>query len=77
MPEKHRQMGEWTPDRFIRWAESRRIVVLGFRSTFRVWAMEHVEGASDAAEAALAHQESDRTKKAYQPARHLRSAGRS
>ena len=21
MPEKHRQMGEWTPDRFIRWAE--------------------------------------------------------
>ena len=39
--------------------------------------MEHVEGASDAAEAALAHQESDRTKKAYQPARHLRSAGRS
>ena len=39
MPEKHRQMGEWTPDRFIRWAESRRIVVLGFRSTFRVWAM--------------------------------------
>ena len=21
MPEKHRQMGDWTPDRFIRWAE--------------------------------------------------------
>ena len=21
MPEKHRQMGEWTPERFIRWAE--------------------------------------------------------
>ena len=45
--------------------EGRRITVHGFRSTFRVWAMEQVPGSSEAAEIALAHQESDRTKKAY------------
>lgn len=46
-------------------ADGRRIVVHGFRSTFRVWAMECVQGSSEAAEVALAHEESDRTKRAY------------
>lgn len=45
--------------------EGRPITVHGFRSTFRVWAMESVPGSSEAAELALAHEESDRTKKAY------------
>ena len=46
-------------------AEGRRITVHGFRSTFRVWAMERVPGSSEVAEVALAHEESDRTKRAY------------
>ena len=46
-------------------ADGRRITVHGFRSTFRVWAMECVPGSSEAAEVALAHEESDRTKRAY------------
>ena len=46
-------------------AEGRRIVVHGFRTTFREWAMECVPGSWEAAEAALAHKESDRTKRAY------------
>ena len=45
--------------------DGRPITVHGFRSTFRVWAMECVPGSSEAAEVALAHEESDRTKKAY------------
>ena len=46
-------------------AEGRPITIHGFRSTFCVWAMECVPGSSEAAEVALAHEESDRTKKAY------------
>ena len=46
-------------------AEGRRIVVHGFRSTFRVWVSEAVKGRSKAAEAALSHYESNKTKKAY------------
>ena len=46
-------------------AAGRRITVHGFRTTFRVWAMECVPGSSEAAEIALAHEESDKTKKAY------------
>ena len=46
-------------------AEGRRMTVHGFRSTFRVWAMECVPGSSETAEIALAHEESDKTKKAY------------
>ena len=45
--------------------DGRRIVVHGFRTTFRVWAQECVPGSWEAAEAALAHEESDRTKRAY------------
>ncbi len=46
-------------------ADGRPITVHGFRTTFRVWQMECVPGSSEAAEIALAHQESDTTKKAY------------
>ena len=46
-------------------SDGRRIVVHGFRSTFRVWAMECVPGSAEVAEIALAHEESDTTKKAY------------
>ena len=46
-------------------ADGRPIVVHGFRTTFRVWAMECVPASSEAAEIALAHEESDPTKKAY------------
>ena len=45
--------------------DGRPITVHGFRSTFRVWAMECVPGSSEAAEVALAHEESDRTKKIF------------
>lgn len=45
--------------------DGRPITAHGFRSTFRVWAMECVPGSSETAEVALAHEESDRTKKAY------------
>ena len=46
-------------------ADGRPITVHGFRSTFRVWVMECVPASSEAAEIALAHEESDTTKKAY------------
>ena len=42
-----------------------RITVHGFRTTFRVWQMEREPGFSEAAEIALAHEESNTTKKAY------------
>ena len=45
--------------------EGRRITVHGFRTTFRTWQMECEPGLSEAAEIALAHQESNTTKKAY------------
>ena len=46
--------------------DGRRIVVPhGFRATFRVWAQECVPGSWEAADVALAHAESDRTKRAY------------
>ena len=53
-----RRLGRTDPD-------GRRIVVHGFRSTFCVWAMECVSGSAEVADIALAHQESDSTKKAY------------
>ena len=46
-------------------ADGRPITVHGFRTTLRVWQMECVPGSSEAAEIALAHEESDTTKKAY------------
>ena len=46
-------------------AEGRPITVHGFRATFRVWQMERAPGFSEAAEIALAHEESNSTKKAY------------
>ena len=46
-------------------AEGRRITVHGFRTTFREWQRECVPAASEAAEIALAHEESNTTKKAY------------
>ena len=46
-------------------AEGRRITVHGFRTTFREWQRECVPAASDAAEIALAHEESDTTRQAY------------
>ena len=45
--------------------EGRPITVHGFRATFRVWQMERAPGFSEAAEIALAHEESNSTKKAY------------
>ena len=45
-------------------AEGRPITVHGFRATFRVWQMERAPGFSEAAEIALAHEESNSTKKA-------------
>ena len=46
-------------------AEGRPITVHGFRSTFRVWVMECAPASSEAAEIALAHEESDMTRRAY------------
>ena len=46
-------------------AEGRPITAHGFRTTFRVWQMECAPGFSEAAEIALAHEESNSTKKAY------------
>ena len=46
-------------------AEGRRITVHGFRTTFREWQRECVPASSEAAEIALAHEESNTTKKAY------------
>ena len=46
-------------------AEGGRITLHGFRTTFREWQRECVPAASEAAEIALAHEESDTTKKAY------------
>ena len=46
-------------------ADGRAITLHGFRTSFRVWAMECVPGSSEAAEIALAHEQSDTTKKAY------------
>ena len=46
-------------------ADGRRIVAHGFRATFRVWAIEHARAPREVCEAALAHQESDRTVAAY------------
>ena len=46
-------------------AEGRKITVHGFRSTFRDWQRECVPAASEAAEIALAHEESNTTRQAY------------
>ena len=46
-------------------ADGRRIVAHGFRATFRVWAIEQARAPREVCEAALAHQESDRTVAAY------------
>ena len=46
-------------------ADGRPVTIHGFRSTFRVWVMECQPSSSEAAEIALAHEESDTTKKAY------------
>ena len=45
--------------------EGRRVVTHGFRSTFRVWAMEQAQAPFEVCEAALAHVQSDRTVAAY------------
>ena len=45
--------------------EGRRIVVHGFRSTFRVWAGEQAKANFSACEAALAHIQTDQTVVAY------------
>lgn len=51
-----------------KWADEqgRRITVHGFRSTFRVWCAETVEGSDDIAEIALAHKVEGKVKGAYQ-----------
>ena len=46
-------------------ADGRHIVAHGFRRTFRVWAIEKARAPREVCEAALAHQESDRTVAAY------------
>ncbi len=46
-------------------ADGRRIVAHGFRRSFRVWGIEQARAAREVCEAALAHQESDRTVAAY------------
>ena len=46
-------------------AEGHRITIHGFRATFCTWAQECVPGSWEAAEVALAHQDSDKTRKAY------------
>lgn len=53
-----RKQGRKDPDR-------RPIVAHGFRATFRVWAIEKARAPREVCEAALAHQESDRTVAAY------------
>ena len=45
--------------------EARRVVPHGFRSTFRVWAMEEAQAPFEVCEAALAHVQSDQTVAAY------------
>ena len=45
--------------------EGRRVVPHGFRSTFRVWAMEEAQAPFEVCEAALAHVQSDQTVAAY------------
>ena len=46
-------------------ADGRRIVAHGFRRSFRVWGIEQARAPREVCEAALAHQESDRTVAAY------------
>ena len=46
-------------------AEGRSITLHGFRTTLRDWQRECVPAASEAAEIALAHEESDTTRQAY------------
>ena len=50
-------------------ADGRRIVAHGFRRSFRVWGIEQARAPREVCEAALAHQESDRTVAAYTPRR--------
>ena len=45
--------------------KGRRIVVHGFRSTFRVWAAEQAKASFSVCEAALAHVQTDQTVAAY------------
>ena len=49
----------------LRDEQRRRIVVHGFRSTFRVWAMEQAQASFEVCEAALAHVQVDQTVAAY------------
>ena len=46
-------------------AEGRRITMHGFRATFCTWAQECVPGSWEAAEIALAHQDSNKVRRAY------------
>lgn len=46
--------------------KGRRIVVHGFRSTFRVWAAEQARASFSVCEAALAHAQTDQTVAAYE-----------
>ena len=43
----------------------RRVVLHGFRTTFRVWAMEQARASFEVCEAALAHVQADQTVAAY------------
>ena len=46
--------------------KGRRIVVHGFRSTFRVWAAEQAKASFSVCEAALAHAQTDQTVAVYE-----------
>jgi len=54
-----RRMGLWGKD------ASDRVTVHGFRATFSTWANELAIARPDVIEAALAHSEADRVRKAY------------
>lgn len=49
----------------LRDEHGRRVAVHGFRSTFRVWAMEQAQASFEVCEAALAHAQVDQTVAAY------------
>ncbi|MCY4029329.1 MAG: site-specific integrase [Acidobacteria bacterium] len=49
----------------LRDERGRRVVAHGFRTTFRVWAMEQAQASFEVCEAALAHVHADRTVSAY------------
>lgn len=49
----------------LRDEQGRRVVLHGFRTTFRVWAMEQARASFEVCEAALAHAQADQTVAAY------------